>query len=187
MRNGPQEAPPAAAGASGLVLLPLSLLWGFAEATLFFILPDVLLSLIAVRETKLAIRASLFAAAGAVAGGALMWSFGAADPAAARRLLDLVPAISETMIAGVERQSWEEGLQAVVLGPVRQTPYKIYAAAWGWTGGAILPFLLVSFPARLSRFLLFVGAVRLLPKRSFLLVGLFWICLYSYYFARFDS
>jgi hypothetical protein len=50
----------------------IAALWGLAEATLFFIVPDVWLTLITVWSPRKALIACLFALLGALAGGALM-------------------------------------------------------------------------------------------------------------------
>ena len=77
-------------------------LWGFAEATLFFIVPDVLLTWIAVRHgTAQAVKASFAAAVGAMLGGVAMYTWGAHDPALARTVVSAVPAIPASMISGV--------------------------------------------------------------------------------------
>lgn len=44
-------------------LMIASLLWGFSEATLFFIIPDVLLSAIALKSGKKAFKACFYALA----------------------------------------------------------------------------------------------------------------------------
>ena len=60
-------------------------LWGVAEATLFFFVPDVLLSYIGVkRGVRATVRASIIAAAGAAIGGAFMYLWSAVDFTAAR-------------------------------------------------------------------------------------------------------
>ena len=60
-------------------------IWGFAEATLFFIVPDVWLTLIAVRRGLVpALAACGWALAGALAGGLAMYAWGVFDSAAAR-------------------------------------------------------------------------------------------------------
>ena len=128
--------------------------WGLAEATLFFIVPDVLLTAMAVTSVRSAIRAGTFALAGALIGGLLMWQLGATATDEARALLDAVPAISPALIAEVQQQYAETGLPAVALGPTRGIPYKIYAVEWGSRGGSLLLFLIISVPARYLRFLL---------------------------------
>ncbi|MGH7645928.1 MAG: hypothetical protein ACREMR_10125 [Gemmatimonadales bacterium] len=129
-------------------------LWGLAEATLFFIVPDVFLSLVAVRDRRGALIACGWAVAGALAGGLVMYQWGRADPGAARAALDAVPAIGAAMIVEVERGLAATGLPALVLGPLIGTPYKIYAVAGGGLGLGLGPFLLVSVPARGVRFVL---------------------------------
>ncbi len=136
------------------MILAVAALWGFAEATVFFLVPDVLLTWIALHDRGRAIRACLAALAGALLGGALMFAWGARDPVAARALLDRVPSISRGMIERVEGEIAERGAVATVLGPLRGTPYKIYAALSGEKGEGLARFLAVSVLARLPRFLL---------------------------------
>ncbi|GEM_PF-3959884 len=47
----------------------VALAWGFAEATLFFIVPDVWLTLVARERLRTGLIASLYSLAGALAGG----------------------------------------------------------------------------------------------------------------------
>ena len=64
--------------------------WGFAEATLFFVVPDVWLTLIAVRRgLRPALVACGWALAGALAGGLAMYAWGAFDTATAREALEI--------------------------------------------------------------------------------------------------
>src|SRR6185295_14961605 len=78
--------------------------WGVAEASFFFIVPDVLLTLIACRAFKPAFKATLAALAGALIGGAAMCAFGMRSPDDARAFLDYVPAINPNLIKRVARQ-----------------------------------------------------------------------------------
>jgi hypothetical protein len=54
-------------------------LWGLAEATLFFIVPDVWLSLAGRQQLKSGLQACLWALAGPLAGGALVYVWGVYD------------------------------------------------------------------------------------------------------------
>lgn len=126
--------------------------WGFAEATLFFLVPDVYLTRLALRDGRLALAASLAASAGAVAGGALMWAWGATEPAAALAALERVPAVSPEMLARVRGELLGHGWLALALGPASGTPYKLYAATSGELGMPLGALLLVTVPARLVRF-----------------------------------
>jgi membrane protein YqaA with SNARE-associated domain len=174
----------------------ISFVWGLAEATVFFIIPDVFLTLVACRSLRRALEGTLFALAGALVGGTVMFSFGLDAPERARALLDAVPAIQPGLIADVRAQLESQGLLGMALGPARGTPYKIYAVEWGACGGRLLPFLLVSVPARWVRFALTVvatrGAMRLLEPWTqhragveLTLVGLAWVAVYAVYFAHF--
>ena len=169
--------------------------WGFAEATLFFLVPDVFVTLIAIRALKPALRATLLALAGALAGGAIMYAFGLEAPGSARVFLDYVPGISSELVARVERQVGDGGLLAVLLGPAKGIPYKIYAVEWGARGGDLVTFLLISIPARYARFVLTAIGARFMArvlapltgrrtKVEVLLYAFFWVAFYSFYFAR---
>src|SRR5436190_22833846 len=80
--------------AASRAVLTLALAWGLAEATFFFIVPDVLLTLIACRTIKPALKATVAALIGALAGGTIMYTFGYHKSVGARAFLDQVPAIS---------------------------------------------------------------------------------------------
>src|SRR5690606_1189122 len=60
----------------------VSLLWGFAEATVFFVVPDVWISRLALSSWPAALRACGFALVGALAGGALLYRAGREHEAA---------------------------------------------------------------------------------------------------------
>ena len=132
----------------------LASLWGFAEATLFFIVPDVYLSWLALRSPKSGLIACLFALLGALIGGAAMWMWGHFDPDAARAIFESLPAISGATIASVRQQLADSGIAALFLGPLGGIPYKIYAVEAAALGYGLVIFLAVSLPARLARFAL---------------------------------
>jgi membrane protein YqaA with SNARE-associated domain len=170
--------------------------WGFAEATAFFLVPDVFLTLMACRRLRAALRATVASLLGALLGGTLMYAFGLQWPDTARFFLGHIPGISAGLIDSVEIQVRDHGLTALMLGPLRGTPYKIYAVDWGARGGNFLFFMLASVPARYIRFLvtaLLANAVTLLltpwTKRNvrteMTIWALFWVAFYSLYFARF--
>lgn len=134
-------------------------LWGFAEATLFFIVPDVWLSLIAVRRGLTpAIIACGFALAGALVGGAIMYGWGAVDIGTAREALDWVPSIDKGMMKDVRSALRHDGVEALFFGPLAGTPYKVYAVEASAAGIGPAAFLSVSIPARLIRFAVVVAA-----------------------------
>jgi membrane protein YqaA with SNARE-associated domain len=171
----------------------VALLWGFAEATLFFIVPDVWLSVVAVwRGRRAALLAAAWTVGGAVAGGALMHIWGASSPDAAVAALDRLPAISPAMIAGVHADLERQGVAAVVLGSLTGVPYKIYAVQAQGAGFSLPLFLLISAPARAVRFVVVVLvadrlnellARRLTLRGRYGVLGIVWFALYGLYFA----
>ena len=130
----------------------LGFLWGFAEATVFFIVPDVLLTWIALRGIRPALRTCGTTLLGALLGGTLMWIWGSNNVEAANSILDHVPAISLAMIDSVHNDLATDGLGSMLLGPLLGTPYKIYAVQGGALGVNLLGFIAMSVPARLLRF-----------------------------------
>lgn len=182
--------------ALGRAALVLALAWGLAEATFFFIVPDVLLTLIACRALKPALKATTLALLGALVGGALMYAIGRRDPANARAFLDQIPAISPGLISRVSSQVNDNGLWAVLLGPMKGIPYKIYAVEWGSREGSLATFMLISIPARYIRFFLAAvfarGIARLIEPLTHhraatevLILAVIWIGFYAFYFTRF--
>lgn len=130
-----------------------------AEGFLFFIVPDVIISLAALRRGfRVGVLASLAAALGAMVGGAAMWSWSARSPGALRAVA-AVPEVSEPMIdaarADMAREGW---LVASLKGPLTQTPYKVYAALAPQAGVSLPAFAAAALPVRLPRFLLVAAA-----------------------------
>jgi len=167
--------------------------WGFAEATLFFIVPDVLLSHIGLKlGAAAAVRASAIAALGASVGGAVMYLWAQQNFAAAIDTVAAVPAVSDAMIARAETAMTENWFVATLFGPLSSTPYKLYAVLAPAAGAGLPTFALASVVARLPRFLLVgCGAARIarvlrrrLSERQliWLLAGA-WIAFYAAFFA----
>jgi hypothetical protein len=129
-------------------------LWGVAEGTLFFIVPDVLLSFIGLRRgLRASLSASLAAAVGASVGGVMLYLWSSAQPAAARDAVLAVPAISDAMAAkaqaAIQTQGW---FIAALQGPLTSTPYKVYAI-FAPSAIALAPFAAATVLVRLPRFL----------------------------------
>jgi membrane protein YqaA with SNARE-associated domain len=173
-------------------------LWGLAEATLFFIVPDVVLSYIGLtRGARAAAVASLYAAAGASLGGALMYLWSARDFAAAAGAVRAVPAISDAMAADARAAMAEHGwFLASLAGPLSSTPYKLYAILAPHAGAPLVLFTLASIAARLPRFLLvgagvaWIGArlrPRIGPRGVLWLLAAAWLAFYALFFAVMPS
>ncbi len=180
---------------SGVAAL-VALGWGFAEATFFFIVPDVWIGLLALFGWRAGLRAVCSAVMGALFGGAVMYGVGARlgrDRSA--RLLAAVPAISPAMVERVEEEMREHGPASMMLGPLRGTPYKIYARTAGIQEQPLGPVLLWTIPARGARFVLVAAVaglygwlVRRITRRMGWLLGpylLAWVVFYARYFRAY--
>jgi membrane protein YqaA with SNARE-associated domain len=175
------------------MMFALAALWGFAEATLFFIVPDVLLTFIAINHGwRTALKASILAAAGAVMGGAIMYVWGASNAISARAALDAIPAISQALIADVGSAISRDGLVSMFIGAFSGVPYKIYAVEAGTASVNPASFLLLTVPARLLRFAaaialassLAAGVSRVAEKAPAMrILAAVWVLFYVCYFA----
>lgn len=137
-------------------------LWGFAEATFFFIVPDLLLTAaVLLFGFSRAFRFATIAACGAAVGALPMVIWGAADPDAARAFILSVPLIGEDLLLRVHGEL--EGFWPfdLTVGAVTGAPFKIYAVEAG--AGGVNPFLfaMVGYVARLARFTLAIGLTAL--------------------------
>ncbi|MBL8544882.1 MAG: hypothetical protein JNL81_00365 [Hyphomonadaceae bacterium] len=167
--------------------------WGVAEATLFFVVPDVLLSYIGLkRGIKPALRASIIAAIGASVGGVIMYLWSTNDPATAREAVLAVPAVSEAMAQRAEQGMAENWFLTTLLGPLTSTPFKVFAILAPNAGASLPAFALAAVAARLPRFLIVsIGvslAGRVLSRRLserlllWVLIGA-WLLFYAVFFA----
>jgi len=171
--------------------IALAFLWGFAEGTLFFILPDVPLSLAAMFRPRRALLHLAAIVAGALLGGMVMFSWSARGPTV-RHAVAHVPLVNPAMFERAESDYREFGIWAVGMGPLRGIPYKVYAVEAPEHSG-LQSFLLVTIPARAWRlvavWLVFAGAGLLLRKlgRASVAAALHatvWIVVYVVYWAR---
>jgi membrane protein YqaA with SNARE-associated domain len=133
--------------------ISLAFLWGLAEATLFFIVPDVLLSLVGAYDARRALRHVLAAIVGALVGGAVMFGFAASSQTEAGALVAKVPFVRPAMFDRVESEFKSDSAMALFRGPIAGVPYKIYAVQ-APRHVALWKFLLISIPARGARFVL---------------------------------
>jgi membrane protein YqaA with SNARE-associated domain len=170
--------------------------WGLAEATLFFIVPDVLLTAIGCRSIRAGFKATGFAILGALLGGLIMYLFAGVSPETSQTMLTYVPAIHPRFVDDVRSQLLERGLIAVLFGPTEGVPYKIYAVEWGVRHGNLPLFLLISIPARGIRFLFSIllagGISRMIApwtkrraQTEMTVLALFWVVFYAFYFTHF--
>lgn len=175
------------------MLLFIAFFWALAEATLFFIVPDVLFTYLVLLNLKLALWGSLFALVGALIGGAVMYQWGKKNFGLAVRIVESLPGISNALIQREKNHLKQRGLWAILLGPLKGVPYKIYAICAPSSDISLSQFLLISVPARLTRFILSILITelafhRLLPKLSLVaqvsILSGFWLIFYAWYFVK---
>jgi membrane protein YqaA with SNARE-associated domain len=172
-------------------------LWGLAEATLFFIIPDVLLGAVALFAPRAAPRVLAYTLAGALAGGALTYGVASElQPSRSEAVLDGVPTVNDTAIRRVEREMRDDGARSIVYGPLRMgTPYKLYDRAAAVEDETLGSFILWSIPGRLVRMLpvtLLAALVGLFarsqiaarPRTVLALYGALWLAVYVVYVVR---
>jgi len=132
----------------------LSFLWWFAEWSLFFIIPDVILTYIAFFYwIKKWLKASLFAVLWAILWWSLIYFY--AKFGGDYHFLEKIPLINEKMILLVKTYL-SESLTNIVYWPLNWIPYKIYAWWFGYENISYLKFIFLSFIARIWRFVLVV-------------------------------
>lgn len=132
--------------------------WGVAEGSFFFIVPDVWLSRVALHNPRRAVTTSCTAVAGALVGGLATYAWARkTPPVRSREVLRRLPAVSGAMIDRCERQVARSGNRAMLLGPLRGVPYKLYARAAGLWRTSLVGFVAWTPAARWPRFLLVVG------------------------------
>lgn len=133
----------------------LAFAWGLAEATVFFIVPDVLLTRLALKDFRSAWIASLWAVGGALLGGTILYF--AARHGLAPFLpdaFDRIPGISPGLIERTGTALQNQGLPALASGALAGQPYKLYAVHAGLQHVPFAAFIAASAAARLARFLL---------------------------------
>jgi hypothetical protein len=167
--------------------------WGFGEAILLPIVPDVLLYPLAAAAPRRAAPLFGWTLLGALLGSLVLSAVASSQPAAARDLVLAVPGIDRPMLDEaviVVRDG--DPLSMAHFGP--GTPLKVYTVAW-WEGSGTLAGYLVGLVAnRLERIgpgvavMALIGAIApmwIRRRERLLLVGyvLFWVGFYALRFA----
>ena len=168
--------------------------WGFAEGTFFFLVPDLLISFVALYSWRASGRQVAAVIGGSLVAGALLFGFSSAGTDTVRSAVLRVPLVRAWMFDRVARDFEESGVWALCRGPASGIPYKVYAAE-APRHVAFVPFVFVSVPARLERLLLswifFAGVGGMLRKKCRLpprwaLAGflVYWTVVYCIYSLR---
>jgi len=174
--------------------IAIAFVWGFAEATLFFIIPDVFLSFVAILDWRRTASHVFAALIGALLGGSLMFSWSTSDHQRARNAVLNVPFVRQRMLSKVDEGLRTQGMTAALLGSVSGVPYKLYAVE-GPQFTTIGSFLLWTPLVRAFRFVIVwmgFGLVSVWLRsrlnwknyRSFWIHSVIWVISYVLYWSR---
>lgn len=173
----------------------ISGLWGLAEGTLFFVVPDVAFT----RTTLVSPARGLLqlgtAVIGALVAGAVMYAWADAAPAQARATVAAVPFVGEKLVTPADQRWQTDGHRALFDRPLGGVPYKVYAVL-APSQMSMGMFLLASAAMRIERMILswivFAPAAwviaRLDGRRSLRVAtwfhAAFWIVVYAVYWSQ---
>jgi membrane protein YqaA with SNARE-associated domain len=130
----------------------LGFLWGFAEGTVFFILPDVLLSFVALFSFRRFVVSTGITWLGSLMASILVYYTAEYNPEMTRAIVHAVPFVTQKMFVTVQSGYEQHGAWILAKAPMSGIPYKVYAfAAPQYVD--VLSFVLVGMFARLGRFL----------------------------------
>ena len=166
-------------------------MWGYAEATRFWLIPDILLGWITLNRPRSIVNSVVAATVGAVLGGVRVHEHAREEHA---RLTE-IPGINDALLLDAHERFASRGWVAVVRAPLDGIPYKVYATESGLAGKPLPELIAWTLLARLWRFILSAAGAALIGRvfsrairRSEVLwlagtIG-FWVFVYVRYFAR---
>jgi hypothetical protein len=168
--------------------------WGLAEATFFFLIPDIILSWAALSGVKTGLKALGAVLAGSIVGGIGMYAWASHAPDSSRAAVAHVPFVRQSMFVSVEQDYAKHGMAGMLRGPTSGIPYKIHAVL-APPHGPLSSFILMSIPARLERIvvswlgfavlsLLLGGWMRSHRAATTMAFLAFWAAMYAFYWSR---
>ena len=167
-----------------MVMMIIIFIWGLSEATWFFIIPDVILSMYALKTKKLkfVLYANLVAVTGAMLGGIIIFIWSSFNSEYVETIMLGIPAVHEYMIEHVHNSMADSTFTALITGPLFGVPYKLFASAAPEYTGIVL-FLVFTIPARLLRFLAvsviaYVLSHYIFRKLSMRVKIIIWLCVW---------
>jgi membrane protein YqaA with SNARE-associated domain len=171
----------------------LGVLWGLADATVFFLVPDILITASALFSPKKSFAQMIAVLIGALLGGALLYTAADKYPDKAKSVVLSVPFIKMKTLEQADRQLQERGLWAMCLGSFTGIPYKTFAVS-APRHAPFEVFVAISIPCRLLRFLLSWSVASLLgrffrrqiqasPPATLGLLAICWVGFYTYYWS----
>jgi hypothetical protein len=172
----------------------LGFLWGFAEGTLFFIIPDVLLSWASLTGARCGFKILGAILAGSLVAGLCMYTWASSQPDLSRSVVASVPFVRAKMFDKVREDYRDQGISGMLKGPGSGIPYKVYAVLAPPVAHPAI-FALISIPARLERlvtsWLLFTALgwlfgrwIKRHPRLTTTFFAAFWMITYALYWTR---
>lgn len=166
--------------------------WGLAEGSFFFLVPDLLITLTALYCAKRSLVQMIWVVAGSLVAGTGLFLWSAQDPVSAKEAVAGVPFVREWMWAETEQEFAARGAAGLLTGPMKGTPYKVYAVLA--PAHLSMPvFLLASIPARFERLLIswaVFAAVgwglrkrRIQDRTRIAFHVVYWVGIYAYYWS----
>jgi len=137
-----------------VLLLSGCFAWGLAEATVFFVVPEIITASAAILVPGGWHVFGLAALAGALVGGAAMFAAGVRAEDLVMAMVTRLPGHPPAFVLGIRREFRERGWPALLSGGFRGRPFKLYAIEAGAAGRGPLAFLVVGGVARAARILL---------------------------------
>ena len=166
-------------------------LWGYAEATRFWLIPDILLVWVALNRPRSVLPSVIATTVGATIGGVRMHRHAREE----RARLTQIPGINDAMLDDAHERFASQGWPAVVRAPLDGIPYKVYATESALAGKGLADLIAWTPFARSWRFFLsavvaaligrvFSRSVQRREGRWFVGTIGFWIVVYARYFAK---
>ena len=173
--------------------IALALFWGFAEGTFFFIVPDLIISFVAIFDIKKSLRHIIAVLIGSLLAGTLMYYSAASNFKEMTSAVLKVPFVTDKMNEQVKKDFEKYGCWALCVGPTSGIPYKLYAInAPKYI--SFSSFAIITIPARIERLILtwfmfsVLGIVLNRRRKNKTLTGtiifaVYWIAVYIIYWS----
>ncbi len=174
----------------------LGLIWGLAESTVFFVVPDVGVAFVGLVSPRAALKAAVAAIVGALVGGTILFlAIHLWLGPEARHYLLFLPGIHPSTMAEARARISDHGASALLIAGFAGIPYKVYATELTLAGTSLPTLLFWTIPSRALR-LLPVAAAAGLGGRVFarsieryfvhwvVAYALLWAVFYAWYWSR---
>ncbi len=184
-----------------IAALLVGFIWGLSEGTWFFIIPDIALSLFALRGWKSALISTVATIVGAMLAAVILFGLFSFFPSAQSKIIQLwqsLPGFYPKMLEVASGHLKAEGAKGLILGPNSGIPYRFYILEAFKQGISLSDLLLWTPIARIERIAISPIVVLVLKfflmkkfnekkiNRSLsLIILLYWIGIYTWYWGFF--